>query len=83
MCTVEFGRSPSVNDGKIGQKPFIFNHVQGFPQYVLLISNQCEELEFLNYVKFGRVKDVPTDADIMSSHTDYKINVEVDDPLHL
>lgn len=67
----------------IGQKPFVFHHAQGFPQYVILNADQMEELELKKIFKCVPIFDVPTDANIISSHIVYKIKVEDDDSLHL
>lgn len=67
----------------LGQKPFMLHHAQGFPQYVITNAYEAEELVFKKFVKCVPKSDVPTDANIISSHTVYKLKVQDDESLCL
>ena len=61
----------------------MFHHAQGFPQYAIMNSYEAEELEFKKHVKPVLISDIPPDANVISSHTVYKIKMEENNQLRL
>lgn len=49
---------------------------QGYSQYILYMAYESEESELTNHVKCVPIPEVLFDANIVSSHTIYKIKVE-------
>lgn len=66
-----------------GNKPFFRHQVQGFDQYVLFNSYQTEEETFLNTVRPFPHNKVLSDANIISSHTLYKVKMNDDGSLKM
>lgn len=93
MISAQFGGFPSMKTNAsdvlqsmmdtIDQKPFMFHHAQVFPQYVILNAYQPEKLEFKKVFKCVPVVDIPSDANIISSHIVYKSKVEDEESLRL
>lgn len=68
---------------QLGQRPFLLHHAQGFEQSVLHNAYEREEQKYIATVKRVQRRQVPRDANIVSSHVVYKIKVEDDDSLPL
>lgn len=66
-----------------GNKPFMRHEAQGFSQAAIMSAYQREEDVFLENVKIVRRTTIPTDANIISSHTLYKLKVNDDSSLKL
>lgn len=66
-----------------GNKPFLGHMAQGFPSYLLQNAFEAEQLEFKNTVRVVARDDVPSDANIISSHVIYKTKVSDDESLKL
>lgn len=56
-----------------GNKPFLRHEAQSFPDYVLLNAYSAEETEFRRTVRAIPLAEVPNNADIIASHTVYKV----------
>lgn len=67
----------------LGNKPFMRHHAQSFPQYVLYNAYEAEESEFKKQVECVSIADVPPDANIIASHTIYKIKIAKTNSLRL
>lgn len=61
----------------------MFHHAQRFPQYVILNAYDAEEVEFKKHVKTVFKSDIPPNANVISSHTIYKIKTEENNQLRL
>ena len=61
-----------------GNKPFLKFQAQGFEQYILSAAYKKEEESFLKTVKIIPKESLPQDANIIRSHTLYKIKVSDD-----
>ena len=68
---------------KLGQRPFMYHHAQGFDQSAMIKSYDAEEEKYISTVKRVPRRKVPRDANIVSSHVVYRIKVEDDDSLRL
>lgn len=66
-----------------GNKPFLRFQCQGFEQFPLINAYRKEEVQFLNIVKPVLIESVPRNANIIDSHTLYKVKHNDDDTLAL
>lgn len=66
-----------------GNKSFLRHQAQAFGQFPFVNAYQAEENEFLKNVQIINRQDVPRDANIISSHTIYKIKLNDDSSLKL
>lgn len=66
-----------------GNMQFIRFQGQGFEQYPMIHAKNKEELQLLNIVKPVLIKDVPSNTNIINSHTLYKVKRNDDDTLAL
>lgn len=66
-----------------GNKYFMAHHAQGIPTFPLLNSFEAEEYVFKNTFTVVAIADVPLNANIISSHTIYKVKVNDDGTLRL
>ena len=66
-----------------GNKPFLRHHSKGFDQFPLVTSFKTEEETFLRTVKQVAKKDVLAGANIIGSHTIYKMKQNDDGSLKL
>lgn len=66
-----------------GNKTFLRHDAQGFDQFPLVTAFKTEEETFLRTVKQVAKKDVPAGANIISSHTIYKVKQYDDSSLKL
>lgn len=66
-----------------GNKPFLRFQAQGFEQYVITSAYKQEEESFLKTVKLVPKEKVPENANIIRSHTLYKIKVNDDSTMKL
>lgn len=67
----------------LGQRPFLLHHAQGFDQSAMVKAYRLEEEQYLRTVKVIPRPQVPADANIIGSHTVYKIKTKDDDSLKL
>lgn len=67
----------------LGNKSFMRHHAQGFQQAVLYKAYQEQELEFVKRVSRIPISEVPESANVISSHTIYKIKFNDDKSLKL
>lgn len=61
--------------GAFGQKLFLLHGAQGLPRYVVFSSYEAKEAEFKKCVKTVPISYLPLDANIIWSHTVYKLKV--------
>lgn len=66
-----------------GNKAFLKSQAKGFKQCVRITARKVEEEDFLKTVKIVPKTKVPTSADVINSHTLYKIKVNDDRSLKL
>lgn len=60
----------------IGYKPFLLHHAQVFPQQFIYNAFEGEQQKFMKHVKRVPIGEMPDKANIISSHTIYKIKVD-------
>lgn len=68
---------------KLGHKPFLRHHAQAFDQAPLINAYRKEEDNFLSNVKIVPRSCVPVNANVIGSHTIYKIKANDDQTLKL
>lgn len=68
-------RYPQKMEETVGCKPFLLYHDKAFPQHVIYKANEEQDDEFKKHVKLVPVEDVPEDANVIYSHTVYKIKM--------
>ena len=66
-----------------GQKPFMLHETQVFPQQTLYKAYNEEEVELKEHFKCVPISDISANANIISSHTIYKIKFDENDNLRL
>lgn len=66
-----------------GNKPFLKFQAQAFPEYVLSNAYNAEELDFKRTVKPVSLAEIPAKANIIASHTIYKLKINDDHSLKL
>lgn len=66
-----------------GNKPFMLHHAQGFCQAPLIDAYKLEEDSFKQTVREVHRDNIPQHANIISSHTIYKIKINDDQTLKL
>lgn len=66
-----------------GNKQFMGYEATGFPQFALSNAYNYEEAEFTKTVECVSLTDVPENANVISSHVLYKININDDKSLKL
>lgn len=57
----------------ISNKPFLWHRAHAFPSYALLSAYESEEAVFKQHVKSTYIADVLQSANVISSHTMYKV----------
>lgn len=67
----------------IGNPPFLLHQAQEFPRYVLMNKYDAEEREFKKHVRCVPISEIPSNANMTSSHTIYKIKCEDNQSLRL
>lgn len=68
---------------KLGNRPFMLHHAQVFDQFAVVNAYVTEEAKFLQNVKRIPRSSLPKNANVVSSHTVYRIKMEDDDSLLL
>lgn len=66
-----------------GNKPFLKFQAQGFEQFLMQSGYKDEEQSFLKTVEVIPKTNLPKNANIIRSHTIYKIKVNDDSPMNL
>lgn len=59
-----------------GNRPFMFHHAQRRPRYAIINAYEAEDAEFKKHFKPVLLSNIPTDANIISRHTTYKIKMD-------
>lgn len=68
---------------KLGNRPFMLPNAQGFGQSAVVTAYETEKAKFLqNFKRFPR-SSLPKNANVVSSHTAYRIVLEDEEPLLL
>lgn len=67
----------------LGSRPFMSHHAQGFPQFAIMKVNEAEEAKSFVNTRPVPKSFLPPNANIVSSHTVYRIKAEDNDSLLL